>query len=296
VLLFTAFLTAYYTFRLYFRVFQGPLVLPEAPAGAHGHGRAQDHAHGPTDSHADAHATASASAVQAGDVAESGVDEHLAQGHGHGHGGASGHGPDAHHNHEPLNMILPLAILAVGAVLAGYLNWPERAASLGGFLGHSPSFVEAYRASESVGGISPEHFGVHDPRPTPETHELFPPIMIVSGFIAIVGIFLAWVMHLHDRARADRLAAGLAPLTRLLEAKYYVDEIYQAVIVEPLRALGKAFFWIDRVIIDGAVGVLSWVPQLSGYALKLGVQRGYLQGYAAAMLFGVVVILLIIFL
>ena len=38
VLLFTAFLTAYYTFRLYFRVFEGPLVLPDAPADPHGHG------------------------------------------------------------------------------------------------------------------------------------------------------------------------------------------------------------------------------------------------------------------
>jgi hypothetical protein len=41
---------------------------------------------------------------------------------------------------------------------------------------------------------------------------------------------------------------------------------------------------------------MGWVPQFSGTALKLTVQRGYLQGYAAAMLFGVVVILLIIFL
>ena len=193
-------------------------------------------------------------------------------------------------------MMLPLAILAIGAVLAGYLNWPERAASLGGFLGQSPSFVEAYRAAEGIAGTSAEHFGVHDPRPTPETHELFPSIMLVSGFISIVGILLAWVMHLRDRARAERLAESVAPLTRLLEAKYYVDEIYQAAVVEPLRALGQAFFWIDRMIIDGIVGAMSWVPQLSGYALKLGVQRGYLQGYAAAMLFGVVVILLVIFL
>jgi len=303
VMLLTAFLTAYYTFRLYFRVFRGPLVLPEAPAGGHGHG------HGTADSHADAHSTASASAIQAGDEEESGVDEHLANRQApasahhvaHDHGGAAhdhghAHGHDAHHNHEPLSMMLPLAILAIGAVLAGYLNWPERAASLGGFLGQSPSFVEAYRAAEGVAGTSAEHFGVHDPRPTPETHELFPAIMLVSGFISIVGILLAWVMHLRDRARAERLAESVAPLTRLLEAKYYVDEIYQAAIVEPLRALGRAFFWIDRMIIDGAVGAMSWVPQLSGYALKLGVQRGYLQGYAAAMLFGVVVILLVIFL
>jgi NADH-quinone oxidoreductase subunit L len=309
VMLLTAFLTAYYTFRLYFRVFRGPLVLPEAPAGAHGHGH--DHpAHG---AHAGDPATASESAIRTGDTARSGVDEHLARdpahhghaprgdagqkshdpGHGHGHGAGS---HDAPHNHEPLSMMLPLAILTIGALLVGYLNWPERARSLGGFLGQSPSFVEAYRAAEVLGGRSAEHFGVHDPRPSPEGHELFPAIMIVSGFTSVVGIFLAYVMHLRDRGRAERLAAGMAPVTRLLEARYYVDEVYQNVIVEPLRALGRAFFWIDRWVIDFTIGALSWVPQFSGYALKLTVQRGYLQGYAAAMLFGVAVILLIIFL
>ncbi|HZN64939.1 MAG TPA: hypothetical protein VFB66_06530, partial [Tepidisphaeraceae bacterium] len=96
--------------------------------------------------------------------------------------------------------------------------------------------------------------------------------------------------------RAERLAAGAPAVTRLLEAKYWVDEIYQNTIVEPLRWLGRAFFAIDRYVVDGIVNVIGWVPQLSGAALKLSVQRGYLQGYAAAMLFGVAVILLLIFL
>ena len=45
-----------------------------------------------------------------------------------------------HHNHEPMIMILPLVVLAIGALLAGYLNWPKRTASAE-FLGHSPSFA-----------------------------------------------------------------------------------------------------------------------------------------------------------
>src|SRR5213076_1059180 len=97
VLLITAFLTAYYTFRLYFRVFEGPEVIPQAPAGGHGHG-----GHGHEDD-ANAHAHASASAVQTGDVAHSGVDEHLAHDTAH-----HGHGADHHHNHEPWLMIFPL--------------------------------------------------------------------------------------------------------------------------------------------------------------------------------------------
>jgi NADH-quinone oxidoreductase subunit L len=85
-------------------------------------------------------------------------------------------------------------------------------------------------------------------------------------------------------------------VTRVLDHKYWVDEIYQAGIVEPLRRLGRGFFWIDRMIVDGLVNVASWVPQLSGFALKITTQRGYLQGYALTMLLGIAVILIILFL
>ena len=54
--------------------------------------------------------------------------------------------------------------------------------------------------------------------------------------------------------------------------------------------------FVDRIVIDGIVAVVAYLPQLGGWSLKLTIQRGYLQGYAAAMLFGVAIILLIIFL
>jgi NADH-quinone oxidoreductase subunit L len=263
-------------------------VLPEVPAGGHGH--AASHGHTP-----DAHATASASAVSAGDTAESGVDEHLARDtvhHGHAYDDAHGHGHahDAHHNHEPLSMMVPLAILAIGAFAAGYLNWPERHASLGGFLGTSPSFVLGHNVNSMA---QPDRFGLHG---AGGEHHLVTEVMLLSGFISLVGIGLAYLMHLRDRARAERLAAGLAPLTRTLEAKYWVDEIYQAAIVEPLRMAGRGFFWIDRFIVDGLVNLVGWVPGRAGALLQVTMQRGYLQGYAAAMLFGITVILLILFL
>jgi NADH-quinone oxidoreductase subunit L len=286
VMLFTAFLTAYYTFRLYFQVFQGPLVLPEAPAAdAHG-------AHGPVHGHDDAHATASASAVHAGDVAESGVDTHLTKDAAH-HGGAAhghGHGHDDHHNHEPWIMILPLVVLALGAVVAGYFNFPKEL--LGEFLGKSPSFALSYdvaNANTAYGHVDPARFGQGEAEHSPI------PMMILSGIIACAGIWFAYVTHLRDRLRAERLAERLEPLTGWLEAKYYVDETYRAAIVEPLRQLGRIFYAVDRILVDGIVTALSWIPQLFGWSLKLTVQRGSLQGYASAMLFGIVIILLLVF-
>ncbi|HEX8915525.1 MAG TPA: hypothetical protein VF796_24440 [Humisphaera sp.] len=121
-------------------------------------------------------------------------------------------------------------------------------------------------------------------------------VMVISTLVAAAGIFSAYVLHLKNRMQAERIAQGLPALTRLLEAKYLVDEIYQAAIVEPLRQLGRFLFDADRYLVDGAVAAVAWVPQLGGWVLKLGVQRGSLQGYAAAMLFGVVVILVLVFL
>jgi len=134
VLLFTAFLTAYYTFRLYFRVFQGPLVIPEGPAEGHAHDEA------------DEHARASASAVHSGDSAESGVDKHLE----YYQPGTSHH----EHSHEPDIMIWPLIVLAIGAALAGSLNWPEREKSLGGFLDCSPSLILAQDVTQARYGAA----------------------------------------------------------------------------------------------------------------------------------------------
>jgi NADH-quinone oxidoreductase subunit L len=95
---------------------------------------------------------------------------------------------------------------------------------------------------------------------------------------------------------ADKLAESIPVLPKLIENKFYVDEIYQAAIVEPLWSLGRFLYAIDRYVVDGLVNMFGWIPQLIGFALKLTIQRGYLQGYATTMLFGVMVVLLLIFL
>jgi NADH-quinone oxidoreductase subunit L len=280
ILLVTAFMTAYYTFRLYFRVFQGPLVLPEAPAPAHAHG------HEPHE-----HAAASHSAIETHTAPSSGVDVgqthhapvHAAHGHGEGHA-----------NHEPLSMMIPLIILAIGAFAAGYLNWPERVHNLGAFLGQSPSFILNYAvAHDALGAVTPGHFGQEAPGAVREP--LFNWSMVIGGLVSLLGITLAAVLHWQDRPLADHLADRLGPLRRLVENKWYVDEIYQALIVEPLWTLGRVLYELDRWIVDGFINALGWIPQLTGFTLKLTVQRGYLQGYATAMVFGIMVILILVF-
>jgi len=265
VLLFTAFLTAYYTFRLYFRVFQGPTVVPEGPADEHAHARPEDHRHAP-------------------------VDEHL-----------KSEAHDAHeHDHEPRIMIWPLIVLAVGAALAGFLNWPKE--SLGEFLGNSPSLVLAHDVTNARYGaayVLPVPFGVEEMADKDVRDQMWwvhVKVALLSVLAAGGGIYFAFALHLKNRSRAEELAARHPALIRALEAKFWVDEIYQQAIVEPLRWLGRKFYQIDTYVVDGFVWLVGFVPQLFGFTLKLTTQRGSLQGYAAAMLLAVVVILLVLFL
>ncbi len=276
VMLFTAGLTAYYTFRLYFRVFEGPLIIPAPPADAH-------HAHGP-DSH--------------GAQQDQDIDSHLAH---------DPHAHDAHHNHEPAIMMIPLIVLAIGALFAGYLNYPKE--HLAEFVGKSPSFIYAYNVAAAAHNpqgeladsneiVNPIAFGHEDERSKDviehdhQTHTYF---MVISTLVFLAGAGLAYRNHLANRAAGDKLAASMPGVTTVLEHKYWIDEIYQAAIVEPLRKLGILFFFIDRLIVDGLVTVASFVPQLAGFTLKLTTQRGYLQGYAVSMLFGIAVILIVVF-
>jgi NADH-quinone oxidoreductase subunit L len=188
-------------------------------------------------------------------------------------------------------MIYPLYVLAFGAVFAGFINTPWWH-GLGEFLGHSPSFSWSYQVASSANGdVEAVPFGQH----AAEHHTAWT-WMLVSVVVSIGGIALAYLLHLKDRRKADELAGRIPAVTRTLENKYWVDELYDAVIVTPLRMAGRLFFAVDRFVVDGVVWLISFIPQAGGWVLKLGVQRGYLQGYAAAMLFGLAAILLIIFL
>ena len=277
VLLVTAFLTAYYTFRVYFRVFEGPLVMPDTPADGHGHPAADSHDHHAHD------------AVEA--QSRSALPEHAAM-----------KVPPAHHHHEPALMILPLVILAIGAIFAGYLNMHDR---LGEFLGKSPSLEHA---SSVIQAALPDHpnesnamafaYGQKDMRDA-HAREMAEwrhwQMMLISGIIAFAGIGVAYVLHLNRRELDGRIAAANPRVIKLLEGKYYVDELYNALIVTPLWRMGQAMFFFDKIVIDGAVWAVGFVPQAAGFVTKRSTQRGEMQGYALTMLLGVVVILWIVF-
>src|SRR5262249_10203202 len=91
-----------------------------------------------------------------------------------------------------------------------------------------------------------------------------------------------------------RAARDLRPLYRLSNRKFYVDEIYNAVIVAPVRWLARASAFIDKNVVDGLVLAVARTPRFVGRELLAPFQNGLIQFYAAAGAFVIVCLLIIL--
>jgi NADH-quinone oxidoreductase subunit L len=293
----TALMTAFYMFRLVSLTFYGQYRGPawaHAPHGAVGvqaraldvkeaavHGTphpADPHAHGKAHrddhevSHGPAHATS-----------------------GHGGSGHGGHG-EWHGPHEsPRAMTMPLMVLAVGSMVAGFVGIPAAlmgSNAIGAFL--EPSF----------------HGAVHEPHHVSHAAEYA--LMAFSVGIAAAGIFLAIRFYVRDPSIADRLARRWAGAHAVLFNKYYVDEAYDATVIRGTMASARGLWAVDRGVVDGAVNgtgsltvIASWLSGLTDKSVVDGLvnavarvieeasfsfrrlQTGLVQNYALFMLFGV---------
>jgi len=177
------------------------------------------------------------------------------------------------HVHEsPLSMTIPLAILAAGAVAAGFVFYEY-------FVGHH--YEDFWRGALFLGGENVLEAAHH----VPTWVKLLPLIMSASGFV------LAWVLYIKATDIPGRLAAMHEPIYKFLLNKWYFDELYDFLFVRPSKALG-VFLWKkgDGRTIDGfgPDGLSAVVLGLSRRARKL--QSGYLYHYAFAMLIGVAII------
>jgi NADH-quinone oxidoreductase subunit L len=194
---------------------------------------------------------------------------------------AAAHGiHDAAHGrlHDaPRPMAIALIVLAVGAVLAGYVGVP-------GVLGGSnriehflePSFtVEPAGAAEHAAPAAGEGA-----------------LMLTSTLVALVGIGLAWVFFLKRRDLADEAARRFRGLHRLLLHKYYVDEIYDTAIVQPVRIVSEQVLWkgVDVGAIDGAVNGAGLTVRGASSVLRR-LQTGSIRAYAASLMIGAILVL-----
>ena len=269
LLLLTAGMTAYYTFRVFFRVFTGPPMYEPGPdAHAHAH---DDHGH----------------------------DDAHGHGHGHGHDGAAspkGGTPEEHfHPHAPgwaMNLVMAAcALLSIAAVGVYFVH------------GHADAHGHESHGGWVVSMVDHSSAAMHAPHGGTlfgrDPHAL---MYWLSGVVGATGIALAWFFHGAGRttshtSRADTLF-GLVPGLRTVHgaanAKWYVDEIYDALIVRPLNILSHVFHLIDQYIVDGIVNLLGAFPRMFGRVIR-PMQSGEMHGYALGMAGGVGVILLVVF-
>lgn len=231
LLVFTAGLTSFYSWRLFFVTFLGPKRWGHE--AAHGH---DDHAHAAHDDH----------------------------------------GHDHHHEpHEsPVVMLIPLALLALGALAAGLVFHDA-------FLGHG--YEHFFKAAMPLG---PDNHILHDMHGVPVWVQYAPTFMMVSGFC------LAYIFYIAKPHLPHQLAEGQPIMYRFLLNKWYFDELYDFLFVRPAKRIGH-FLWKtgDGKIIDGfgPDGVSARVGLLSQTVTRL--QTGYVYHYAFAMLIGLALVI-----
>ncbi len=220
----------------------------------------------------------------------------------------SKHDHRPHTPHEsPLSMTIPLVVLAILSTVGGLVGVPYALSSLVG--GHPENYFEQT--------LEPMISHARDPHAAPESPELVwqstPPepvdgkpaiavtepagpvhgaeeisqerlFTLISVAIALAGIGIGWLMFQRQPLRA---------MPTLLENKYYVDELYDATIINPIKVGSRDGLWkiFDVGVIDGILvhGVGRLVQGLGGIARYM--QIGFVRGYAAIILAGALIII-----
>ena len=195
--------------------------------------------------------------------------QHAAHGHhGHAH---DADGTLGYHPHEsPLPMLVPLIMLTLGAIFAGYV-W------------HTP-FLDAEKGVEFwQGSIAFDTHLMH------AMHEVPLLVKLSATIVMILGLALAWWAYIKDTSVPARFTATFPAIYRFLLNKWYWDELYDLLFVKPSFWFGR-LFWkkgdegtIDRFGPHGAAEVV-----LQGSRLAVRLQTGYLYSYAFVMLLGLV--------
>ena len=217
-------------------------------------------------------------------------------------GEAAGHGDHAHNAHghggiheSPKVMVIPLAILAVLSVIGGYVGVPG---SLGGnnhfdhFLG--PVFrstLPAENAQTQVGekGATEQTTEGTEPKESASKELMFTGISVAAAFL---GLALAWLLYHRSPDLPHRIAQRIAGLYDVVCHKYYVDEIYAALIVKPLVNGSTSILWqgVDRKVIDDTVNnAADGARHVSDEVRHM--QSGNLRSYAGWVAAGSAVLL-----
>jgi NADH-quinone oxidoreductase subunit L len=195
-----------------------------------------------------------------------------AESHGSSH--SSGHDEGHAHLHEsPPVMLIPMVILAILAIVSGFWN------VTGGF--------SNFMGEGETQGFFQGLFGIF-------THSALP---LISLVVALLGIFLAYAIYGAKWLSAEKIGRAFKPLYTLFYRKYFMDELYENVIVRKLL-IGGLFAGLQQVDTYGVDGTVNGVAKgavATGQAVRKA-QTGQLQLYGLVIGIGILVIILVVFL
>jgi NADH-quinone oxidoreductase subunit L len=179
-----------------------------------------------------------------------------------------------HHLHEsPSAITIPLIVLAILSVIGGFVGIPEVFASDSHWLEHFLSPIIAKPAEGHALSHATEYM-----------------LMGISVGLALIAILFAWTRYSRNPEIADPSGAG-----KLLANKWYVDELYDAVIARPLQSFAGFLNSIfERGIIDGLVNGVGRGIQYAGRQIRL-VQSGQAGNYILLMVLSMVLMILLVF-
>ncbi len=185
---------------------------------------------------------------------------------------------DTHHRpvepHEsPRSMTIPLIVLAVLSTVGGFIGVPRA------FTGRDVNIIE--HTLEPAVAHMPAAEGVFEADQHEVSAELT--LTVVSVVIALAGIGAGWVLFKRR---------PLLELPRILENKYYVDEIYDTTLVRPIEAVSREGFWkiIDVGVIDGLLHSIGDAVTEGGRIARY-LSAGFVRGYAAIILLGALILI-----
>jgi NADH-quinone oxidoreductase subunit L len=251
----TAFLTAFYTGRAFFMTFFGPEKLPS-----------------PDDREAQ--------------PADAGVAE--AETHGNHAGGEDGHHASHHHDigHEsPPIMAIPLQVLAGCTVLIGLIcliAWPFSGGPAEWFTYHldkTLAFDSLVRADEATAHAE---------------HGFSWFTAMIGTLVGVGGIGLSYVMYAQPSPLPRQLMERFRPLYEGSLHKFYVDEVYQRLVVGPVRGFSAFSSFLDTYFVDRLVTGIALIPRAIARARLAMFQNGLIQFYAAASAMSIVLLLYVL--
>jgi NADH-quinone oxidoreductase subunit L len=236
------------------------------------------------------------------------------------------------HPHEsPATMTIPLVVLALLSISAGWTSLNKDGHAFGDYIHFSRAAnVEAdWKKAQSIAAAQPEAQGdfqlataawasraAEGPAATSaqaplatqaeakvegkaEGHESHAfqweaGIWIPATLIGLAGILLAFLVYRLKVIDPAKVAAGLGPIYTVVYNKYYIDEFYRWMMDHVYYAISGAIAWFDRHVVDGVMNGLAWAMQFLGQGIRKA-QTGRVQAYAMGMLGGLLALVFLAF-